>query len=68
MVYPVGPHLEAREPDLERVGYPDLVQTVEADSRVWPAFELDVDSPGATRICSLLVRGTCRFGSLGTKS
>src|SRR4051812_134452 len=29
---------------------------------------LGCDSPGATRICSLLVRGTCRFGFLGTKS
>ena len=68
MVYPVGPHLEAREPARARVGYPDLVQTVETDSRARPAFELDVDSPGATRICALLVRGTCRSGSLETKS
>ena len=66
MVYSVGPHLEAREPARARVGYPDLVQTVEADSRAQPAFELDVDSPGATRICALLVRGTVTSGSLGT--
>src|SRR3954470_4667112 len=63
MVYPVGPNLEAREPARARVGYPDLVQTVETDSRAWPAFELDVDSPGATRICALLVRGPLTFRS-----
>ena len=43
--------------------YPDLVQPVEADSRARPAFELDVDSPGATRNCALLVRGTLTFRS-----
>src|SRR3954470_5507788 len=48
--------------------YPDLVQTVEANLRARPAFELDVNSPGATRICALLVRGTCRSESLETKS
>src|SRR4051812_18967961 len=42
--------------------------TVETRSRERPALETDVDSPGATRICSLLVRGTCRSESLGTMS
>ena len=45
------------------VSYPDLVQTVEADPRVRTAFELDVDSPGATRNCALLVRETLTFWS-----
>ena len=41
----------------------DLRHTIETDSRAWPAFELDVDSPGATRSCVLLVRGTLTFQS-----
>src|SRR4051812_10622762 len=44
-------------------GYPNPSHTVETDSRARPAFELDVDSPGATRSCVLLVRGTTRFRS-----
>ena len=44
-------------------GNPNPVETEEADPRAWPAFGLDVDSPGATRICSLLVRGTLTFRS-----
>src|SRR3954469_17771886 len=52
----------------ELTGNPKPVETEESDPRAWPAFGLGVDSPGATRICSLLARGTCRFGSLGTKS
>ena len=36
---------------------------VETDSRAWPAFELDVDSPGATRNSALLARGTLTFRS-----
>src|ERR1043165_6076692 len=43
--------------------YPDLIQTVEAGLRARPTFELGVDSPGATRNCSLLVRGTLMFRS-----
>ena len=39
-------------------GYPNPSHTVEADSRARPTFELDVDSPGATQSCVLLVRGT----------
>src|SRR3954462_15520040 len=35
----------------------------EADPRAWPAFGLDVDSPGATWICVWLVRGTLTFRS-----
>ena len=48
------------------VSYPDLVQTVDTDSRAQPAFELDVDSSGATRKCALLVLGPMMFESLGT--
>src|SRR3954470_7913102 len=44
-------------------GYPNLRQTLEARSRARPAPELDVDSSGATRICSLLVRGTLTIRS-----
>src|ERR1043165_5085596 len=44
-------------------GYPNPRQTVETDSRARPAFELGVDSPGATRSCVLLVRGTLTFRS-----
>src|SRR3954467_10006435 len=44
-------------------GNPNPVETEEADPRARPAPELDVDSPGATRICSLLVRGTLTFRS-----
>ena len=53
-------------PARARVSHPDLIQTVETNSRVRPAFELDVDSLGGTRICALLVRGTVTSGSLGT--
>ena len=45
------------------VSYPDLVQTVEADPRARPAFGFDVDSPGATQNCALLVRGALAFRS-----
>ena len=45
------------------LGNPNPVETEEADPRARPAFGLDVDSPGATRICSLLVRGTLTFRS-----
>src|SRR3954463_80595 len=41
----------------------DLGLTVETDSRAWPALELGVDSPGATRSCVSLVRGTLTFQS-----
>ena len=41
----------------------DLRHTVETDLRARPAFELGVDSPGATRSCGLLVRGTLMFRS-----
>src|SRR4051812_25863372 len=44
-------------------GYPNLRQTVETNSRAWLAFELGVDSPGSTRSCVLLVRGTLTFRS-----
>src|SRR3954466_1360764 len=44
-------------------GYPNMRQMVETDSRARPDFELGVDSPGATRICALLVRGTLTFRS-----
>src|SRR4051794_8662370 len=43
--------------------YPDLVQPEEVDPKARPAFGLDVDSPGATQNCSLLVRGTLTFQS-----
>src|SRR3954471_5101958 len=43
------------------VSVPDLVQPEEADPRARPAIGLDVDSPGATRICSLLVKGIMSF-------
>src|SRR4051812_4902428 len=43
-------------------------QTLETRSRERPDPELYVDSPGATRIFSLLALGTYHFGSLGTKS
>jgi hypothetical protein len=63
MVSLVGPHLEARGlPTCEGISYPDLVQTEESDPRARPAFGLGVDSPGATRICSLLVRGIMTSG------
>src|SRR3954463_10374925 len=42
-------------------GNPNPVETEEADPRARPAFGLDVDFPGATRICSLLVRGIMSF-------
>src|SRR3954469_11528032 len=66
--FPVGPPLtgEGPRPHMRRLGNPNPVETEESDPRVWPAFGLGVDSPGATRICSLLVRGTCRSESLGT--
>ena len=35
----------------ELTGYPNLRQTVETDSRVWPAFELGVDSAGPPGVC-----------------
>src|SRR3954467_12002827 len=41
----------------------DLSLTVETDSGAWPALELGVDSPGATRSCVGLVRGTLTFRS-----
>ena len=44
-------------------GNPNPVETEETDSRARPDFGLDVDSPGATGICSLLVRGTLMFWS-----
>src|ERR1041385_1195 len=68
--FPVGPPLtgEGPRPHVRRLGKPNPVETEESDPRAWPAFGLGVDSPGATRICSLLVTGTCRFGSLGAKS
>src|SRR3954468_7091770 len=50
-------------PHVRITGNPNLRQTVETRSRARPAPELDVDSPGATRICSLLVRGTLTFRS-----
>src|SRR3954468_8742022 len=61
----VGPPCSAEDPvsHVRLTGYPNLRQTVETDSRARPAFELGVDSPGATRICSLLVRGTLTFRS-----
>src|SRR3954471_1041190 len=43
--------------------YPDLLQPEEADPRARPAQGLGVDSPGATRNCALLVRGTLTFRS-----
>src|SRR4051812_23748213 len=50
-------------PLLFRCDYPDLSHMVETDSRARPAFELGVDSPGATQSCVLLVRGTLTFRS-----
>src|SRR3954466_11483367 len=44
-------------------GNPNPVETEESDPSARPAFGLGVDSPGATRICSLLVRGTLTFRS-----
>src|SRR3954466_1115144 len=62
MVSLVGPHLEARGLPTWVVN-PTSSMTVEADSRARPTFELDVDSPGATRNCALLVRGSLTFRS-----
>ena len=40
---------------------PDLSHTEESDPRARPAFGLGVESPGDTRICSLLARGIMSF-------
>src|SRR3954465_15467129 len=44
-------------------GNPNPVDTEEVDPRARPAFGLDVDSPGATRNCVLLDRGTRTYRS-----
>src|ERR1043165_2952299 len=50
-------------PTYEGTSYLDLGHTEESDPIARPAFGLGVDSPGATRICSLLGRGTLTFRS-----
>src|SRR3954467_691886 len=50
-------------PHVRCPGNPNPVETEEADPRARPAFGLGVDSPGATRNCALLVRGTLTFQS-----
>src|ERR1041384_928260 len=59
----VHPSTARARPHMRCPGNPNPVDTEEADLRAWPAFGLDVDSPGATRICVLLVRGTLTFRS-----
>src|SRR3954469_4524400 len=49
-----GPHVRCP-------GNPNPIETEEADPRARPAFGLDADSLGGTRICSLLDRGTMSF-------
>ena len=46
-------------------GYANPSHMVEANSRARPAFELGVDSPGVTRSCASLVRGTLTYRSFG---
>ena len=58
MVCPVGPHGPAEDPGTVMCsGNPNPSHTVETSSRARPDFEFDVDSPGGTRNCALLVRG-----------
>ena len=45
------------------ISYLDLGHTEESDPIARTDFGLGVDSPGATHICSLLVRGTLTFRS-----
>ena len=62
--FSVGPPLTGEGPAPYEVPVnPNPIEMEEADPRARPAFGLDVDSPGATRICVLLVRGTLTFQS-----
>src|SRR3954471_14052978 len=64
----VHPRPARARPHMWCPGIPTPVETEESDLRARPAFGLGVDSPGATWICSLLVRGIMTSDSQNNSS